>query len=79
MLGIAVLGVIFTTHGSYASGQDYVNGMTAAVYVAAAVVAVGALAAMVVPNRRARSAEADRVAPELTADLAQEHDVLVEV
>ena len=79
VLGIAVLGVIFTTHGSYASGQDYVNGMTAAVYVAAAVVAVGALAAMVVPNRRARSAEADRVAPELTADLAQEHDVLVEV
>ena len=53
VLGIAVLGVIFTAHGSYASGQDYVNGMTAAVYVAAAVVAVGALAAMVVPNRRA--------------------------
>jgi hypothetical protein len=76
-LGIAVLGVIFTAHGSYASGQDYVNGMTAAVYVAAAVVAVGALAAMVVPNRRARSAEADGAAPTPAPDLALADDVLV--
>ena len=64
VLGIAVLGVVFTSHGGYASGQDYVNGMTAAVYVAAAVVAVGALAAMVVPNRRAGSGEAGRVLPQ---------------
>ncbi len=77
VLGIAVLGVIFSAHGSYASGRDYVNGMTAAVYVAAAIVAVGALAAMVVPNRRARSAETDRVAPERTADLAEADGVLV--
>ncbi len=79
VLGIAVLGVVFTAHGSYSSGQDYVNGMTAAVYVAAAVVAVGALAAMVVPNRRAGSAETDRVAPERAPDLAQADGVLSKV
>ncbi len=54
VLGIAVLGAIFSSHGSYASGQDYVNGMTVAVYAGAAVVAIGAIAAMLVPNRRHR-------------------------
>ncbi len=70
VLGIAVLGAIFSSHGSYASGQDYVNGMTVAVYAGAAVVAVGALAAMLVPNRRNRPDQADLVAPEVLPDLA---------
>ena len=52
VLGIAVLGAIFSAHGSYASGQSYVNGMTVAVYAGAAVVAVGALTALLVPSRR---------------------------
>ncbi len=56
VLGIAVLGAVFSTHGSYRSGQDYVSGMTAAVYVGAAVVAVGAVAALVIPGRRGRHA-----------------------
>ena len=76
VLGIAVLGVIFSSHGGYASGQDYVNGMTAAVYVAAAVVAVGALAAMVVPSRRTGAAEIDQVAPERAPDVARVDSVL---
>ena len=33
VLGIAVLGAVFSSHGGYSSGQDYVNGMTPAVYV----------------------------------------------
>ena len=58
VLGIAVLGSIFATNGGYASGQDYVNGMVPAVYVGAAVVAVGAVAALFVPGRRrARAAQ----------------------
>jgi len=69
VLGIAVLGAIFSSHGSYASGQDYVNGMTVAVYVGAAVVAVGAIAAMLVPNRRNRPDQNDLVAPEVLPDL----------
>ena len=51
VLGIAVLGAVFSSHGGYASGQDYVNGMTVAVYVGAAVVAVGAITALFVPSR----------------------------
>ena len=69
VLGIAVLGAIFSSHGSYASGQDYVNGMTVAVYAGAAVVAIGAIAAMLVPNRRNRPDQVDLVAPEVLPDL----------
>jgi MFS family permease len=58
VLGIAVLGAVFASHGGYASGQEYVNGMTSAVYVGAAVVAVGALAAALIPGRRRRAAQA---------------------
>jgi len=57
VLGIAVLGSIFATNGGYASGQDYVNGMVPAVYAGAAVVAIGALAALFVPGRRRTRAE----------------------
>ncbi len=52
VLGIAVLGAVFSTYGGYRSGQDFVAGMTPAVYVGAAVVAVGAVAALLVPGRR---------------------------
>jgi hypothetical protein len=55
-LGIAVLGAVFSSHGSYGSGQDYVHGMTAAVYAGAAVVAVGVVAALIVPGRRRQRA-----------------------
>jgi MFS family permease len=70
VLGIAVLGAIFSSHGSYASGQDYVNGMTVAVYAGAAVVAIGAIAAMLVPNRRHHPDQVDLVAPAVLPDLA---------
>ncbi len=52
VLGIAVLGAVFSAHGSYASGQAYVDGLVPAVWVGAAVVAVGAVAAMLIPGRR---------------------------
>ena len=52
VLGIAVLGAVFSAHGGYRSGQDYVNGMTPAVYVGAVVVAVGAVTALAIPGRR---------------------------
>jgi predicted MFS family arabinose efflux permease len=56
VLGIAVLGAVFSSHGSYASGPSYVHGMTWAVYVGAAVVAVGAVSALLVPGRRSARA-----------------------
>jgi MFS family permease len=70
VLGIAVLGAIFSSHGSYASGAEYVDGMTVAVYAGAAVVAVGAIAALFVPSRRADRSAPDLVAPEVLPDLA---------
>ena len=69
VLGIAVLGAIFSSHGGYASGQDYVNGMTVAVYAGAAVVAVGAITALLVPSRRTGRSELDLVVPESLPDL----------
>jgi EmrB/QacA subfamily drug resistance transporter len=61
VLGIAVLGAVFSSHGSYRSAVSYVNGMTSAVYVGAAVVAVGALTALIVPGRRAAKAAGHEV------------------
>jgi EmrB/QacA subfamily drug resistance transporter len=63
VLGIAVLGAVFSSHGSYQSGQDYVHGMTAAVSVGAAVVAIGAVAALIVPGRRRQPAAASLEPP----------------
>jgi EmrB/QacA subfamily drug resistance transporter len=56
VLGIAVLGAVFSAKGGYRSGTDYVGGMTPAVYVGAAVVLVGAFVALMVPGRRRQQA-----------------------
>jgi EmrB/QacA subfamily drug resistance transporter len=50
VLGISVLSSIFAAHGSYASPARFVDGMTAAVPIGAAVLAAGALAALLVPR-----------------------------
>ena len=50
VLGIAVLASVFSSAGSYVSPEAFVNGLTPAVFVAAAVLAVGALAALAVPG-----------------------------
>jgi EmrB/QacA subfamily drug resistance transporter len=55
VLGVAVLATVFSSAGSYASPQSYVDGMTSAVWVGAAVLAAGALAALLVPGRRSAS------------------------
>jgi nitrate/nitrite transporter NarK len=54
VLGIAVLATVFAHNGSYASPEAYTSGMTAAIWVGAAVLAVGALTALLVPGRRAQ-------------------------
>jgi EmrB/QacA subfamily drug resistance transporter len=62
VFGIAVLGAVFSSNGGYASAQNYVSGLTPAVYAGAAVVAIGAVAALMVPGRRrnrSRIADAD--------------------
>jgi EmrB/QacA subfamily drug resistance transporter len=53
VLGVAVLATVFTDAGGYGSPQAYVDGLVPAVWVGAAVLAVGALIALLVPGRRA--------------------------
>jgi len=57
-LGIAVLATVFTSHGSYASGQSFVNGLVPAMWVGVGVLGAGALIAAVLPfNTRALAAQ----------------------
>ena len=53
VLGIAVLGAVFSSSGGYASGQDFVNGMTPAILVGAGVVLLGMITALMIPSIRA--------------------------
>lgn len=53
VLGVAVLASVFSASGgSYASGQAYTDGLVSATWVGAAVVAVGVIAAALVPGLR---------------------------
>ncbi len=56
VLGIAVLGAVFSSNGGYRSPGDYVSGLTPAVFAGAAVVAIGAVTALLVPGRLRRRA-----------------------
>jgi EmrB/QacA subfamily drug resistance transporter len=47
VLGISVLATVFTSHGSYASPQAFVDGLRPAMYVGVAVLGAGALIALV--------------------------------
>ncbi|HEX5620363.1 MAG TPA: DHA2 family efflux MFS transporter permease subunit [Solirubrobacteraceae bacterium] len=60
VLGIAVLATVFSHNGSYASPEAYTSGMSAAIWVGAAVLAIGALTALLVPGRRAQRAAVAR-------------------
>jgi EmrB/QacA subfamily drug resistance transporter len=51
VLGVAVLASVFTANGSYASPAEYVAGMTAALPIGAVVLALGAVAALLIPGR----------------------------
>ena len=69
VLGIAVLSTVFTSHGSYASPQDYVNGLAPAMWVGVVVLAAGALLAAALPfNTGSKQAEAGQMpAPQAQA------------
>jgi EmrB/QacA subfamily drug resistance transporter len=52
VFGVAVLASVFTSRGGYESGQAFVDGLVPAIWVGAVVVAVGAMAALLLPHRR---------------------------
>ena len=61
VFGVAVLASIFTRFGGYDTAQSFVDGMVPAVWIGAALVAVGAVAALTIPARRPE--RASRPAP----------------
>ena len=68
MFGVAVLAAVFTANGSYQSGQQFVDGMNAAVIIGAALVAVGAIAAFAIKRTpRTERIQTATDAPLLTA------------
>jgi len=52
VFGVAVLAAVFASYGGYRSGVTFVNGMNAAVWIAAVVVALGSVAAFAIGFRR---------------------------
>src|SRR5580658_5097915 len=68
VFGIAVLGAVFSAHGSYASGTAFVSGLTPAVWVGGAAVAVASAAALLLPRLRPTPAN---TAPANTAPAEQ--------
>jgi len=62
VLGIAILATVFTSHGSYATPQAYVNGLVPALWVGVAVLAAGALIAATLSFSTRASAAANAAA-----------------
>jgi MFS family permease len=68
VFGVAVLASIFAHYGGYRTSTTFVDGLTPAIYVGAAIVAVGAVAALFIPRlRKTRAAEVGELVPELEA------------
>jgi EmrB/QacA subfamily drug resistance transporter len=70
VLGVSVLATVFTSHGGYASPQAFVNGLTPALWVGTAVLAVGAVLPLVLPFSTRQSA-LDQAASEAAEHEAQ--------
>jgi predicted MFS family arabinose efflux permease len=58
VFGVAVLGAVFSARGGYTSGAAFVTGLSSAVWVGAAVVAVAAAVALALPRLRRASVTA---------------------
>jgi EmrB/QacA subfamily drug resistance transporter len=66
VFGVAVLATVFSTYGGYESGQAFVDGLEPALWIGAIVVALGAVAALMIPRRRRRQpAEVEVLRPAL--------------
>src|SRR5947207_1862076 len=61
VFGVAVLAAVFSHYGGYQTPDSFVHGVTPALYLGAAIVAIGAAAALFIPRRRKTSAEAPHV------------------
>ena len=62
VMGVAILAGVFSANGGYGDAQLFTDGVTAALPIGAAVLALGALAALLVPGRSLAAAPAPREA-----------------
>ena len=51
-MGVAVLASVFASAGSYESPEAYADGLVPAVWTGAAIVAAGAVVALLLPGRK---------------------------
>jgi EmrB/QacA subfamily drug resistance transporter len=63
VLGVAVLAAVFSHRGGFESGDAFVSGYQPALLIGAAVLAAGAVAALLIPRRRRAQAPAPVLAP----------------
>ena len=63
VFGVAVLAAVFSSYGGYESGTAFVAGLAPAVWAGAAVVAIGAVAALLIPRRKSAQAGAGELVP----------------
>jgi hypothetical protein len=71
VFGIAVLGAVFSAHGSYASGAAFVSGLAPAVWVGGAAVAAAAATALLLPRSRRAAAVTPADVPAEELDLVR--------
>ena len=69
VFGVAVLASVFAHYGGYGTPQTFVDGLTPALWVGAAVVGVGAVLSLAIP-RRLRSQEEPAEQPEVALEAA---------
>jgi len=67
VFGVAVLASVFAHYGGYGSGQTFVDGLTPAIYVGAALVAAGAVASLGIARKRRPPQEQEAYEPVLEA------------
>src|SRR5207244_6183949 len=65
VFGVAVLASLFSHYGGYQTGASFVHGVTPALYVGAAIVAIGAAAALFIPRKYKPQTEAEQLVPQL--------------
>jgi hypothetical protein len=75
VFGVAVLGAVFSARGGYTSGAAFVTGLSSAIWVGGAVLAVAAAVALALPRLRragasATSTDADTARAAATAEAA---------
>jgi EmrB/QacA subfamily drug resistance transporter len=68
VFGVALAAVVFSTYGGYTTPQEFSDGLVPALWTAAGLSALGAVAAVFVPGRSARPVENLVRVPETVAD-----------